>query len=81
MNNLDEILLDIEHGDLQLEFNVALEIHVLVHGDGFDYSAYIIGSDGKVIKSFNVGFGDSNGYYSAKTIAAQCQELPEEYKI
>lgn len=77
MKKLSEIELMLSTGDMQLAFNVNLNLHVLLSGDGENYMVHFI-QENKVIKTQEIGFSNRLGYYSADDIAAQYPHLPAE---
>lgn len=64
-------------GDLQLEYNALVDLQVLIDGDGEEYKVYYI-QGGKIVKYLTIGFHSNIPYYSAKDIAQQGSNLPQD---
>lgn len=75
------LVADIEQGLLQVDYNVNLGLHVIVQGDGLDFSYCYINKNGVVIKAGECGFSSGGGYYSAQDMAAQYSHLPPHLLI
>ena len=53
---LSEIQVLLDCGDIDVVFNVEHALHCVVTGDGLDYGIYIISAQGDVIRSSEAGF-------------------------
>lgn len=76
---IEELELGINHGDIQIAYNVNLKLQVLlILNDEGEYNVFYI-QDEKVIKSLVMGFSNKLAYYNAKDIAAQYPHLPQDF--
>ncbi len=80
INSAREIEIGINQGDIQLDYNVNLNLQVLIIGDGLNYDVFYL-VKGVLVKKFKMGFNSKNPYYSAKDLAAQYPHLETEFKL
>jgi hypothetical protein len=76
-----EIEIMISQRDIQVAYNVNLNLQVLlILNDEGEYNVFFI-QDEKVIKSLVMGFSNKLAYYNVKDIAAQYPHLPQDFLL
>jgi hypothetical protein len=83
---LETLVYRINTGNVQLAYNVSLNLQILVIAKNnelsteYDYNVIFIRGE-EVVKTIVMGMTNKIGYYSAKDIARQYTHLPSELKL